>query len=190
MLCLLLIAVYVWSTTDHWLYLQLKSNFGRRFFKSQSRNEWNIRQSEIQAEMQFVWEAYETHAMGADEIGPLDGKPKNDIFGGVALTLIDGLDTLLVMDMKAEFQRATKYIRRHVKFTNMKGQISVFEANIRLLGGLLSAYEMTGDVLFRERAQQLADILCTAFDPKDKIFDTLYFPESKASSHSSSHLFR
>lgn len=41
--------------------------------------------------------------------------------------------------------------------------ISVFEANIRFLGGFLACFALTGDVMFREKAQQIAEKLLPAF---------------------------
>ena len=43
------------------------------------------------------------------------------------------------------------------------GDVSVFETNIRYVGGLLSAYALTGDVVFREKAAHVADKLTPAF---------------------------
>jgi mannosyl-oligosaccharide alpha-1,2-mannosidase len=41
--------------------------------------------------------------------------------------------------------------------------ISVFETNIRFVGGFLAAYALTGDPLFKEKAQYVADKLLPAF---------------------------
>ena len=43
------------------------------------------------------------------------------------------------------------------------GDISVFETNIRYVGGLLSAFALTGDNLFRDKAAHVADKLLPAF---------------------------
>ena len=43
------------------------------------------------------------------------------------------------------------------------GDISVFETNIRYVGGLLSAFALTGDDLFREKALHVAEKLTPAF---------------------------
>lgn len=42
--------------------------------------------------------------------------------------------------------------------------MSVFEVNIRFVGGLLTCFAMTGDVMFRDKAQQIAQKLLPAFD--------------------------
>lgn len=44
------------------------------------------------------------------------------------------------------------------------GDISVFETNIRYLGGLLSLYALTGDDLFKEKAVHVAEKLMPAFN--------------------------
>ncbi|KAK4883329.1 hypothetical protein RN001_006648 [Aquatica leii] len=41
--------------------------------------------------------------------------------------------------------------------------VSVFEVNIRFVGGLLACYALTGDILFRDKAQEIADKLLPAF---------------------------
>jgi len=44
------------------------------------------------------------------------------------------------------------------------GFMSVFETNIRFLGGLLSLYALTGDIGFRNKARHVADKLLPAFN--------------------------
>lgn len=41
--------------------------------------------------------------------------------------------------------------------------LSVFEVNIRFVGGLLSCYALTGDTLFRDKAEHIAEKLLPAF---------------------------
>ncbi len=42
--------------------------------------------------------------------------------------------------------------------------MNVFETNIRVVGGLLGAYELTGDALFLNKSMELADVLLVAFN--------------------------
>lgn len=42
--------------------------------------------------------------------------------------------------------------------------INVFETTIRIVGGLLGAYELSGDDMFLSKAAELADELLLAFD--------------------------
>jgi len=55
------------------------------------------------------------------------------------LTLIDALDTLAVMGNYTEFQRVVDIITTNANF-DANINVSVFETNIRIIGGLLSAH--------------------------------------------------
>lgn len=44
-----------------------------------------------------------------------------------------------------------------------KIDISVFETNIRFIGGFLTCYAMTGDTIFRDKADYIAKKLLPAF---------------------------
>ena len=44
------------------------------------------------------------------------------------------------------------------------GDVSVFETNIRYVGGLLTAYSFTGDTIFMDKAAHIADKLLPAFN--------------------------
>lgn len=63
----------------------------------------------------------------------------NDVAGNFSLTLIDVLDTLVVLDDREGFEKAVKNVIQWVQFdVNTKPQ--VFETTIRVLGGLLSGH--------------------------------------------------
>ena len=54
------------------------------------------------------------------------------------------------MDMKEEFWKARDWVRDHLTFSHAS-EVSVFETTIRELGGLLSAYDLSGDEIFKTR---------------------------------------
>jgi mannosidase alpha-like ER degradation enhancer 1 len=63
----------------------------------------------------------------------------NDVSGNFSLTLIDVLDTFIVLDDRQGFENAVKNVIEWVSFdVNTKPQ--VFETTIRVLGGLLSGH--------------------------------------------------
>lgn len=68
----------------------------------------------------------------------------NDVLGNYSLTLIDTLDTLAVMNNASEFKRAVQLVIDTVTFDN-DHIVQVFEANIRILGALLSAHLLIED---------------------------------------------
>ena len=88
--------------------------------------------------------------------------------GHVGMTLVDSLDTLLLMNMTAEYARAEEWIAKEFKLDS-RDEVSVFEYSVHLLGGLLSAYEMAKDVILLEKAAEVGDLLLQAFD-KSSVF--------------------
>lgn len=119
------------------------------------------RRKQIRNAMKHAWEGYRTYAWGQDEIKPLS-KQGHDNMGGMGVTLVDSLSTLWLMDMKDEFWEASHWIRNHWSLEHV-GPVSVFETTIRSLGGLLSAYDFSGDKMFMETADDLANRLSNAF---------------------------
>lgn len=64
----------------------------------------------------------------------------NDVAGNFSVTLIDSLDTLVVLNDTKGFEKAVRNVIDWVSFdVNTKPQ--VFETTIRVLGGLLSAHQ-------------------------------------------------
>ena len=57
------------------------------------------------------------------------------------LTLIDSLDSLLLMREFERFSEALEMIKKDLTF-DRDVTVSVFETNIRVLGGLLSAHQI------------------------------------------------
>lgn len=93
---------------------------------------------EVRSMFDHAYSSYLTYAYPYDELRSLscDGF---DTWGSFSLTLIDALDTLAVMGNFSEFRRVAEIISTRVNFeTNIN--VSVFETNIRVVGGLLSAH--------------------------------------------------
>ncbi|KAH9628036.1 hypothetical protein HF086_018011 [Spodoptera exigua] len=97
-----------------------------------------------------AYDAYMENAYPADELMPLSCKGRwkgitpsrgdmDDALGNFSLTLVDSLDTLAVLGDFSEFSRAIKLVIKDVTFDH-NIVVSVFETNIRMLGGLLSAH--------------------------------------------------
>ncbi|XP_076166851.1 ER degradation-enhancing alpha-mannosidase-like protein 2 isoform X2 [Ptiloglossa arizonensis] len=93
---------------------------------------------EVRSMFDHAYSSYLTYAYPYDELRSLscDGF---DTWGSFSLTLIDALDTLAVMGNFSEFRRVAAIISARANFeTNIN--VSVFETNIRVVGGLLSAH--------------------------------------------------
>ncbi|KAL4308311.1 hypothetical protein GQ457_01G024580 [Hibiscus cannabinus] len=120
------------------------------------------RREKVKEAMVHAWSSYETYAWGNDELQP---RSKNgvDSFGGLGATLIDALDTLYIMGLDEQFQKAREWVAKSLDF-NKDYDASVFETTIRVVGGLLSAYDLSGDRVFLEKARDIADRLLPAWD--------------------------
>uniref|UniRef100_A0A672ZND4 alpha-1,2-Mannosidase n=1 Tax=Sphaeramia orbicularis TaxID=375764 RepID=A0A672ZND4_9TELE len=104
----------------------------------------------------FGYDNYMKYAFPEDELNPIDCEGRgpdvlnpsniniNDVLGNYSLTLIDTLDTLLVLGNVTEFQRAVKLVIDTVSF-DKDSTVQVFEANIRILGSLISAHILLTD---------------------------------------------
>ncbi|XP_048206502.1 mannosyl-oligosaccharide 1,2-alpha-mannosidase IC isoform X1 [Perognathus longimembris pacificus] len=122
-------------------------------------------QEKIKEMMRFSWQSYRRYAMGKNELRPLtkDGY-EGSMFGGLSgATIIDSLDTLYLMELKEEFQEAKTWVEESFHL-NVSGEASLFEVNIRYIGGLLSAYYLTGEEVFRIKAIKLGEKLLPAFN--------------------------
>lgn len=82
-----------------------------------------------------------TYADGYDELKPLSCSGVNT-WSSSSLTLIDALDTLVVMGNYSEFRRVVEHLTTKVDF-DKDINVSVFETNIRIVGGLLAAHLMS-----------------------------------------------
>lgn len=62
-------------------------------------------------------------------------------------------------------------MERSLDLTQNK-DVNLFECTIRVLGGLLSTYALTGDELYKRKAVDLGDRLMHAFDSPSKVGHT------------------
>ena len=82
--------------------------------------------------------------------------------------IVDSLSTLWLMGYKEEVIEAAQYLETHLNF-DADEFVSLFEVNIRILGGLLSAYELTGEEylgmnVFLNKSMILGDKMMHAFN--------------------------
>jgi hypothetical protein len=122
----------------------------------------------VKKAMEHAWSGYQRYCWGRDELLPLSHQCQ-DNFGGMGATLIDSLSTLWLMGMKKEFYEARDWVRDSLTFYSVEGGVSVFETTIRVLGGLLSAYDLSGDTVFKWAADDLGQRLMKAFKTKSMI---------------------
>ncbi|XP_017012863.2 mannosyl-oligosaccharide alpha-1,2-mannosidase IA isoform X1 [Drosophila takahashii] len=124
------------------------------------------RRQKVKEMMEHAWHNYKLYAWGKNELRPLSQRPHSaSIFGSYDLgaTIVDGLDTLYIMGLEKEYREGRDWIERKFSLDNISAELSVFETNIRFVGGMLTLYAFTGDPLYKEKAQHIADKLLPAF---------------------------
>ena len=119
--------------------------------------------AQVRAEALSSWQAYERYAWGHDELRPLSKTPRDWYGESLLMTPVDSLDTLLLLGLDAEAAKAKALIVDKLSF-DRDIQVKNFEVTIRLLGGLLSGYQMTGDPRLLHLAEDLGHRLLPVFD--------------------------
>lgn len=139
-------------------------------------SKWIARQQNVKKAFIHAWSGYKKYAMGFDELMPLSHRGVDGL-GGLGATIVDALDTAMIMGADEVVTEAGSWIETHLSHRiKEKGQVNLFETTIRVLGGLLSAYHLSGgeqgmnsthmgpkSIVYLETAKQLADLLLSAF---------------------------
>ncbi|XKL61531.1 hypothetical protein PGB90_008588 [Kerria lacca] len=118
-----------------------------------SKEEREMLKQEAMEMFYHGYNAYMNNAYPADELMPLSCKGRyrniepsrgnvDDALGNFSLTLIDSMDTLVILGDFSAFEDAVKLVIRDVTF-DTDVVVSVFETNIRVLGGLLSSHVLS-----------------------------------------------
>jgi mannosidase alpha-like ER degradation enhancer 2 len=117
---------------------------------------------QVRSEFLQAWNAYKQYAWGHDELMPLT-KGAHDWYGvSLYMTPVDALDTMILMGLNDEADKTRELIDKDLSF-DQDISVKTFEVTIRLLGGLLSSYQLTGDKRLLELAQDLGNRLLPAF---------------------------
>jgi hypothetical protein len=132
---------------------------------SKSRQEKNAQSlaARVRTEFLHAWNNYERYAWGHDALRPLS-KTAHDWYGqSLLMTPVDALDTLVLMHLDAEAAKARSLIVSDLLF-DRDIYVKNFEITIRLLGGLLSGYQLTGDKRLLNLAEDLGNRLLPVFN--------------------------
>ena len=121
---------------DVWLYFGFLSLVNG--LREYEKKDLIALREEVRSMFDHAYSSYLTYAYPYDELRSLscDGF---DTWGSFSLTLIDALDTLAIMGNFSEFRRVAEIISARANF-EANINVSVFETNIRVVGGLLSAH--------------------------------------------------
>ena len=117
----------------------------------------------VRAEFLHAWNGYKKYAWGHDDLKPLS-KTHHDWYAEpLLMTPVDSLDTMILMGLDDEANATRKYITQNLSF-DKDIYVQNFEITIRLLGGLLSSYQLTGDKRLLALAEDLGNRLLPVFE--------------------------
>ncbi len=120
----------------------------------------NVKQAFLDA-----WNAYKKYAWGKDDLKPLSKSFRNWYDESLLMTPVDAFDTMVLMGLTSEAKETKDLILKNLSF-NKNFFVQNFEITIRLLGGLISAYQLDGDKRFLDLAEDLGNRLLPVFDSK------------------------
>ncbi|KAM4107257.1 hypothetical protein ACB094_04G130400 [Castanea mollissima] len=118
----------------------------------------HVMREKVRKMFYHAYDNYMTHAFPHDELKPLTKSFTDSLselgnlrlehlpqdYNGSALTLIESLSSLLIMGNSSEFERAVLWLSQNITF-DVDARVNLFECNIRVLGGLVSAHILATD---------------------------------------------
>ena len=119
--------------------------------------------NQVRDEFLHAWNGYKQYAWGHDELRPLTKTPRDWYDKSLLMTPVDALDTMTVMGLDDEAAKTRDYIAKNLSF-DQDIYVKNFEITIRMLGGLLGNYQLSGDKRLLALAQDLGNRLLPAFD--------------------------
>lgn len=119
--------------------------------------------AEVKAEFLHAWNGYKKYAWGHDDLKPLSRTYHDWYPEPVLMTPVDALDTMIIMDLDDEAATTRQYIIDNLSF-DKDIEVQNFEVTIRLLGGLLTNYQLTGDKRLLDLAEDLGNRLLPVFN--------------------------
>ena len=69
--------------------------------------------------MSYAWSNYEKYAWGANELDPIAKSANYHTVFGIAptgSTIVDAMDTLYIMGMRKEFEKASEWVKKQLDF--------------------------------------------------------------------------
>lgn len=120
--------------------------------------------SRVRTEFLHAWNGYKQGAWGHDDLNPVSNTPRDWYdHAPIYMTPVDSLDTMIIMGLRDEAAETRAFLDDHLDF-DLDISVKNFEITIRILGGLLSAHQLTHDPRLLARAEDLGRRLLPAFE--------------------------
>lgn len=123
----------------------------------------NVTADKVKKEFLHAWKGYKKFAWGHDGLLPISKQPHDWYGTSLLMTPVDAYDVMLLMGLSKEAAETKKLILDSLSF-DKNIEVQAFEITIRLLAGLLSAYQMDGDKRFLTLAEDLGKRLLPIYN--------------------------
>ena len=117
----------------------------------------------IKSACRHAWKGYKKYATGYDALKPISKIGHNWYGVSFMMTPVDAFDTFFMLGLQKEADEAREMVVSSLNF-DVDREVQLFEVNIRLLGGLLSAFELSKDKRLLAMAKDLGTRLLPAFN--------------------------
>lgn len=118
---------------------------------------------QVKAEFVRAWNDYKTYAWPHDMLLPISRSYSDWYEHSLHISPIDAYSTMKVMHLAEQAAEVEKYVKEEVDF-DKDIFVKTFEVNIRILGGLLTMYDFTGDTALLAKAIDFGNRMLPAFD--------------------------
>jgi mannosidase alpha-like ER degradation enhancer 2 len=118
---------------------------------------------QVRQEFLHCWNAYKKYAWGHDELKPLSKSYRDWGRFSLCMTPVDAMDALTLMGLTDEAGKARELVATKLSFDHDM-EVKNFEITIRILGGLLSNFQLTGDKRLLGLAEDLGNRLLPVFN--------------------------
>ena len=116
----------------------------------------------VRHDVKRSWDAYKNYAWGKDVLLPISKTGMNWYDRSLGISPVDAFSTLVVTGLTGDADEVVAYVADSLDF-DRDFDAKVFEVNIRILGGLVSMYQLSGDERILEKAEDFGNRLLPAF---------------------------
>lgn len=132
-------------------------------FSTPATSNWEQAKDEVRTAFLESWHTYEKFGWGTDVFHPKKEQGENMGPQPLGWMIVDSIDTLMIMKCDEEVERAKEWIQKDLDYS-FDYNVNVFETTIRMLGGLLSAFHLSNEDMYLDKAVDLANALLGGFD--------------------------
>lgn len=124
---------------------------------------WEAEKQAVKEAFEKSWAGYKKYAWGKDSYRPIAKRGSDFGPKPMGWIIVDSLDTMHIMGLNQQLKEAREWVENVLDY-DMSYEVNTFETTIRMLGGLLSAFYLTSDSLYRDKAIDLGNRLLGAFN--------------------------